>query len=323
MKHSGLVQIDIDGHDNKRIGNFAELKKHVCRLPEVAYFGLSVSGRGYWGLVPLAQPEKHKEHFKALQADFKKWGIVIDEKPGNVASLRGYSYDDQAYFNPQARPYAKLWKPKPERYRGQYNSAQGHEAEKVEACLAAIEAGRVDIAPSYSEWFSIGCALADEFGEGGRGYFHQASQLYPKYSSTETDKQFTHCLKSQGKGYTIGTFYQICREHGITYKESFQNAPRVKQTLPSLAGKATAQTVARPAVAKQAPIRPQEATGGQSGPTAHQGEEMASAGPEQAQNEKRRALWKKKARYYIVKGIMAKSAQRQKAALSWKIMAVL
>lgn len=320
MKHSGLIQIDIDAQDNSHINNFPEVKEQLRKLPEVAYLGLSVSGRGFWGLIPLAFPEKHKEQFEALKMDFAKWGLVLDEKPKNVAALRGYSYDPEAYFNPQARPYAKVWQPKPEAYRGQYdNLAQGDEAEKVEACLAALEAGRVDITGSYSEWFAVGCALANEFGEAGRGYFHQASQFYPKYSGTETDKQFGHCLKSRGKGFTIATFYQVCRDNGITFQDAFQKAPRMKQAPPRLAGNATAQTAALPAVAQKAEMRPQEASKGQSGPTAHQSEETAPAGPELTQDERRRALWKKKAQYYIAAGRMKKAALAQRAALQWPI----
>lgn len=320
VKHSGLIQIDIDAQDNPHISNFPEVKEQLRKLPEVAYLGLSVSGRGFWGLIPLAFPEKHQEQFEALKMDFAKWGLVLDEKPKNVAALRGYSFDDEAYFNPQARPYAKVWQPKPERYQGQYNSAQGDEAEKVEACLAAIEARRVDIAPNYSDWFAVGCALADEFQEGGRGYFHRASQFYPKYSSTETDKQFTHCLKSRGKGYTVGTFYQLCQDNGITYKESFQKVLRIKQMPPSPARKATAQTGSLPAVEQKAEIRPQEEGQAPAAPTACQGEETPTAGPELSQDEKRRAVWKKWARYYIVKDRMGKAAQIQKATLQWLIL---
>ena len=77
-------------------------------IKNVAYCGLSVSGRGYWGLVPIHDPAMHKEHFEALQDDFHFIGIKIDPAPGNVASPRYYSYDSNGYFNAKATVYKRL-----------------------------------------------------------------------------------------------------------------------------------------------------------------------------------------------------------------------
>lgn len=235
VKHSGLIQIDIDEKENKHITNFLSLKEELKKLSEIAYIGLSVSGRGWWCLVPIQYPERHKDHFKALRTDFASWGIVCDEKPKNVASLRGYSYDPEAYFNPQAIPYTKLHQEQPEQYRGTYGrNLTGNEAEKVEACLSAIEANRIDITASYSEWFSIGCSFANEFGESGRDYFHRVSQYYQGYNSTDADKQYSYCLR-RAYSYSIATFYQICKDYGIRYKEAFEatkEEPKPKPKVP-------------------------------------------------------------------------------------------
>lgn len=111
-KHSGLIQFDIDLKGNEHIGNYADLKKHICNIPNVAYCGLSVSGKGYWGLIPIAYPDKHKLHFAAMEAAFAKLGIKIDPAPANVASLRGYSYDANGYFNHSATIFKALPKPR-------------------------------------------------------------------------------------------------------------------------------------------------------------------------------------------------------------------
>ena len=109
IKHSGLIQIDIDlSGDNLKISNYKDLKQHICNIPNIAYFGLSVSGTGYWGLIPISNPEKHKEHFNALFVVFKKFGIELDDKPKNIASLRGYSFDSDAYFNHNAKVFTGL-----------------------------------------------------------------------------------------------------------------------------------------------------------------------------------------------------------------------
>ena len=112
IKHTGLIQIDIDlTEKNKLITNWEDLKAELIKLPNIAYLGKSVSGRGYWGLIPIPpEPEDHKKYFEALNKIFwNKWGIELDDKPKNVASLRGYSYDPEGYFNHQAVPfYLKL-----------------------------------------------------------------------------------------------------------------------------------------------------------------------------------------------------------------------
>lgn len=110
IRHSGLICIDLDGKDNPGVMNWRE----ICRLPEVAYLGLSVSGKGYWALIPLADPKRHTEHFRALQRDFSTFGLTIDEACGDPARLRGYSFDAQAYFNPNATPYERVYVPKRE-----------------------------------------------------------------------------------------------------------------------------------------------------------------------------------------------------------------
>jgi len=63
IKHSGFIQFDIDGKDHTNIANFGALKTEISKIVNVAYVGLSVSGRGYWGLIPIKYPEKHKQAF--------------------------------------------------------------------------------------------------------------------------------------------------------------------------------------------------------------------------------------------------------------------
>ena len=100
--HSGLICIDIDQKDNEHIEDFHGLKDLFSDIPYVAYCALSVSGNGYWLIIPISNPKKHKEHFLAIQKTFKQAQINIDPAPSNVASLRGYSYDENAYYNHEA-----------------------------------------------------------------------------------------------------------------------------------------------------------------------------------------------------------------------------
>lgn len=106
IKHSGLIAIDIDLKDNKEILGHPEFFSSICALPWMAYFGRSISGSGYFGIIPIVNATKHKEHFAAIESVFKTMNIILDKAPSNVSSLRYQSYDENAYFNHQL--YADL-----------------------------------------------------------------------------------------------------------------------------------------------------------------------------------------------------------------------
>ncbi|NEM98208.1 BT4734/BF3469 family protein [Pontibacter burrus] len=219
--HSGFIQFDIDFKDNQHITNYSDLKHQICNIPNVAYCGLSVSGKGYWGLIPIAYPDKHKQHFAYLQKAFAVIGVILDPAPKNVASLRGYSCDSEAYFNHLAKPLYQYETATPV-YRQQASQTTGatDERVKVEACLSEIAKQGIDITSSYlNDWLPIGSNFASTFGESGRVYFHQISQYHPKYSQSETDRQYDRCLKKCNGIASIGAFLSRCAAHGINYKE--------------------------------------------------------------------------------------------------------
>lgn len=238
VSHSCLMQFDIDPKENPLLSlqTAPHFRAQISNFPQVAYCALSASGAGVWGVVPIAHPDQHKAHFEALKADFAGWGIAIDAACSNVDRLRFYSYDPEAYFNTEATIYTNLFSTRAEAYapRQQQTIPTDHAA-KVEAVLGQIEATRTDITSGgngYEDWFAIGCALANEFGESGRGYFHRVSQFYSKYTNRETDGQFTHCLRKSGNGYTLGTFFEMAKRYGIEYKNLLPRQPK-RTTLPT------------------------------------------------------------------------------------------
>lgn len=202
---SGIICLDIDYKDNYVIKNFHELKTEFCKLKNVAYCGLSVSGEGYFLMIPISEPEKHKEHFLALENDFKRFNVKIDPACKDMCRLRGYSWDDNAYFNLSAETYTKQYseirKQKP---IGKY---EGNTNEKVDEQIRNICSSGIVLANSYEEWIKICFALISEFGSSARDMFHAISSQHPKYDFDETEKQFNYCLNSKGNGIGIGTFF--------------------------------------------------------------------------------------------------------------------
>jgi len=208
IKHSGFIQFDIDFKDNLHINNYSDLKKEISKIKEVAYCGLSVSGNGYWGLIPIKVPTKHKQHFEALFLKFKQLGIIIDKSCKDVSRLRGYSIDENAYFNHNAKKFKPIFtvrKSVPQKKEFKTNDSELIK-NKVEKILNIIQEKRIDIAGNYESWFSIGCSIANEFGENGREYFHIISRINSNYKESETEKQFFHCMKNKSS-FKIATFF--------------------------------------------------------------------------------------------------------------------
>lgn len=208
LEHSGLIQFDIDSKDNHV--SMVELKDKIQFIPYVAYSGYSASGNGLWGLIPIQYPERHKGHFKAIQKAFSNAGVTIDTVPSNVASFRFTSYDPDPYFNHNAEIFS---------YRIEENKPQlsGRDNLKnIELLIKKIQHSQTDITEGYKNWLKVGFALAEELGESGRKYFHQVSQWHSEYCTTECDNQFTNCLKANGDGVSIASFFRLCKEYGIT-----------------------------------------------------------------------------------------------------------
>ncbi len=93
------------------------------------------------------------------------------------------------------------------------------DAEEIESIIQQIETKQIDIATPYSDWRDIGFALADGFGESGRDYFHRMSKFYPAYTANECETQYNNCLKANGQGITLKTFFFHAKQAGINIKK--------------------------------------------------------------------------------------------------------
>lgn len=211
VKHSGLICIDIDAKGNEHITNFSALKQELFKIENVAYAGLSASGNGFFLIIPITYPKQHQAHFRAIEKDLARYGLNIDPAPKNVASLRGYSWDNQALFRHDAKPYFRYFQPNlpkvhKTRKTNTVKPAFNDTKSRVEQAIRRLTQNRIDITHSEPTWFRIACAFANEFGEWGRGYFHEVSQFHPEYDAGKTDRKFDHALKGQFRQIGIGTF---------------------------------------------------------------------------------------------------------------------
>lgn len=217
IKPSGFLCADLDYKPEKGINTALagfDLKAEISRLPYVAYCGHSCSGAGYFLIIPIKDPAKYKDYYRALSADFEKGGLTLDPACSNIAFKRFVSYDDNPYINTAARPYSYTL---PEREHTT-REALGREldaseaAAKVEAVIKACELNKWDITESYADWVRLLSALASTFGEAGRDYAHRISALYGGYDYQETESKFNDLLRHPEYKTQIGTFFYIARQ---------------------------------------------------------------------------------------------------------------
>ena len=221
VSYSGLLCIDVDHHDNLHLIDFKDFKTWVSKIEYVTYCAVSSRGKGYFLLIPISHPERYSEHFLSLERDFARCGVVIDPNCKNLNRLRFISYDPKPFNNPDAKTYDLIIDSKVVKKENKCVSKEfgltSKEIDRVEALIAEIEDRVEDITGGYHQWFRIGCALANEFGEAGREYFHRVSQYSGLYEYDTTDKQFTVCLKrpKSASPIHINTLFHYAKQYGI------------------------------------------------------------------------------------------------------------
>ena len=242
IKHTGLMAVDIDGKDNPTITNIESLKDRISTKKYILYCGLSVSGRGLFCIVKISNPQKHLEHFFALEKEFADMGVVVDSACKDITRLRFFSYDDNAYYNATASVFdqcieksseksisVKTDRKKREQPKQQFLKIKNNEEidlmglvmkstfESSSFFLSPTATGRqraiyysleramnkqIDITEEYGDWIFICSIIAMNFGEDGRNLFHDISQYYPSYDENECDRKYDEMLT---KNYTPST----------------------------------------------------------------------------------------------------------------------
>lgn len=215
VKHSGLICVDIDRKDNLHITNFDTLITDVLsHIEEVAYAAHSVSGNGYFVIIPLKYPEEHKAQFEKLIRVFDDMGIVIDRACGDVCRLRCQSYDIHQYVNLNAKPFAGIYRePKSIFPSYSYDYDVFDTEDKVANLCREISQQHIDLTETYDDWVKIGAALSS-LGESGRQWFHLCSSQNREYNANECNCKFDNLLHSNRR-IGIGTFFHYCKNAGL------------------------------------------------------------------------------------------------------------
>ena len=222
IEASGLICIDIDRKDNVVI--MPQVPSILQKLKYVAYCGKSISGDGYFAIIPIENPKHFKQHFYALEEEMKSYGIVIDKSCKDITRLRYASYDADGYYNPNATTYyweldkeakvANNSKEKVTKKRLSPTSSSMTDAEMVGKQLEFLKNSSSTIPDDYDTWFKVGMALNAGLGEEGRTYFHEFSKLSDKYNEDECNTQYDNIISHYDgdSDITLGTLFHIINE---------------------------------------------------------------------------------------------------------------
>ncbi len=212
---SKLLCIDIDLKENPAMaGQWQTVKEFLSQLPYIAYVGLSVSGNGLWGIIPLKYPQWHDKQYMQLCIYFRELDIILDKNCSNIGRLRCLSYDPAPYINENAVRYEGYYIEQQKEYRSiKPYDGEDNTLQRLQAICEQIEVQGIDLTSDYNDWMRIGFSLAS-MGEVGRDFYHVVSRNYPGYNQLQTDRKYNQLLRSR-KQCGIGTFFAICKSYGL------------------------------------------------------------------------------------------------------------
>ena len=215
--HNGCIVLDVDYKENLHLEeeHFLHLKKKVfSKLSEICYAGHSVGGKGYYLIIMIENPNRHKEYFEYLSKWFKyAEDINIDKTCKNLSRLRYYSIDDNPYINENAIILKESFSIK---ILKSVISKKTYSSENdLTILVEKIEASGISIAPSYDRYFSLAVVFYNELGQSGRDLFHRVCKPDPSYDYKHCDNLFNDVSKREYSGYSIRTLIYYMKENGI------------------------------------------------------------------------------------------------------------
>ncbi len=210
VEHSQILAMDLD-----YVENVESLKTQFSKDKYVFACFVSTSGFGLRVLFRV-DPNKHKDAFKGLcQYIYQKYGENPDTN-SSVSKPYIVSFDPGLYLSPEYHTVPIFDKYIKETVIKNVPSYIHNNDDFVTIYKQVIGRG-INLCDSYDDWLKLGFGLSEEFGEGGRDYFHELSRQSEKYKYSICDKQYTYCLKARGGGQKINikSFYYLAKVAGV------------------------------------------------------------------------------------------------------------
>lgn len=206
---NSLICIDIDKKDNPTV--IDKVPEILKSIRNVAYFSKSISGNGYFAIIPIRDRRKFKLHFNALRRTFEQFGITIDKACSNVNRLRYYSYSDEGtYINPYADVYTEVYEI-PKKIDNDYGEVTIDD-KRIDDMLQYVKDHKLDITKTYDDWIKVAISIANSFGEGGVGMFVRLCENNKNFNEVECREKYMQFIDTE-YDYTIGTLFYIFEEY--------------------------------------------------------------------------------------------------------------
>jgi hypothetical protein len=211
--NTGLVMVDIDGHQNPGLRDMPGVVQFLKGVPFIWYCGLSASGRGCFCVIPVST-DAFRTHWYALESYFKNLNTTIDPEPKSPGSLRYQSWDDAGWFNHDCRVFEGV--ETREIKAGTARKVTPETLVRVRRCLDQITARRMDICSNGNRGLII-AAFANGFGKGGFEMAWEATRWHETATRENTWSRLNSFLAPgyEGNKVGLGTFFHICEGYGI------------------------------------------------------------------------------------------------------------
>lgn len=217
-----LIAVDIDAKDNEGV-TLETMRTKINSLPYIMYSSLSVGGKGMYALLPIAEENKNdfKAVFNALNEDFKALGLTLDGSCVNVNREKYMSYDDDEYWNTKCEIYTKkinIPTQAHDTHKRVESSAKTtlteKDKQKVDLMIEDIKANKIQLTKNHTDTLGLGNAIANVWGEEGRGLFHLIRSQREGYDEYKTDKTFDDMLYNNGDNerYGLGLIFTKYKE---------------------------------------------------------------------------------------------------------------
>lgn len=232
IEPSGLICVDLD-HVTTRTRTPAEVRRLLAadnKAQPLLCF-ISPSGDGVKAVYRCGDnsPGTCYKWLKTRLAS--RYSLEIDEAATDTARSCLLCHDSGVYFNPMAevlqieqraavvplmaaaapRPNIKKWV-----LRNPHPQQERDTTQAVEELAARAVAAGVDIAPSYEQWSALAFSLCGH--PDGERIFVELSSVHGTSERAARDAFKAH-QRSKRSGITGGTFFYLCKQAGVTFKD--------------------------------------------------------------------------------------------------------
>jgi len=188
IQHSGFICLDFDD-----VYELREVQTEIISHKFVYACWVSPSGKGLKALIKIADGNKHREHFQALQDVFPK----IDKSGINVSRVCYESYDPEIYINRDAEIFKKIKKIEKVKVTKKNNTNEYETFKKLLTWLANRNDAFVK-GERNMFIFKLACACC-KFGideMSCSNFIHNEFLVNSEFSTTEADRAIRSAYKT-------------------------------------------------------------------------------------------------------------------------------